>query len=95
MPDFAYLLDPVRPEFVTNPTDDEREVSQRHYEYLRWLDSRGVLTFAARVRERGGIGVVAVDAADEADARRIMESDPQVAKGHMRGRVAPLSVARF
>ncbi len=95
VPLFAYLLEPVRPGFVTDPTETEKAVSARHLEHLRALHNSGRLVFAGRLLEEGGLGIVVVEAGDAAEARAAMEADPQVAEGTMRGRVTPIAMAPF
>jgi uncharacterized protein YciI len=92
---FAYLLDPVRPGFVTEPTPEEKAVSGRHVAYLRSLYDSGKLIFAGRIREEGGLGVVAVRAETIDEARAMMEADPQYREGAMRGTVHAIGVADF
>jgi uncharacterized protein len=92
---FVYQLEPIRPEFVTDPTPSERAISGRHSDYLRELHQRGELVFAGRAMEAGGLGWVVVDVADEQRATEIMKADPQYAEGAMKGRVVQVGLARF
>jgi uncharacterized protein YciI len=92
---YAYMLRPVRPGFVTDPTPEEKAISGRHAAYLRKLFDGGKLIFAARVREEGGLGYVAVRAGDIDEARAIMHDDPQYREGAMHGSVHPIGMAEF
>jgi uncharacterized protein YciI len=92
---FVYRLDPVRPGFVTDPTPEEKAISQRHVAYLRSLHDSGKLLFAMRIREEGGVGMVGVRAETLDEVRGLMEADPQYAEGAMRGSVHPIGMAEF
>jgi uncharacterized protein YciI len=95
MPLFAYLLEPVRGGMVTDPTEAERAVNARHFEYLKSIHESGRLRFAGRLAEDGGLGMVVVDVADDAQAHELMEGDPLISEALMKGRVCAIRAASF
>ena len=89
---FAYIL---RPSFdrrlLTQASPEQRELFDRHGAYLEELHSRGVVRFAGRCYD-GPLGIVVLECADEAEARRIVEADPSVAAGLQEAELYPFAV---
>ncbi len=76
---FMVVLDGTREGWPENMTETELEAMQRHYVYLRNLMYEGKMLLAGPAFGLGGI--VVLNAADEAEARRIMDNEPSVTAG--------------
>jgi len=93
---FVYFLRPRRLEMLTKgPTAEETRVQLEHASYLEVLASRGVVVLAGRTtnNDETTVGLVVVNAADEAVAREIMENDPFVKNNLMAVSLLPFRVA--
>jgi uncharacterized protein YciI len=79
--EFAYQLRPAFDHaFLSNATPEERAVFEAHGEWLEQRYAEGRVLFAGRCFD-GPFGLVVLDAADEDEARRLMEEDPSVRSG--------------
>ena len=93
---YIYFLRPKRLEMLTKgPTAEEARVAAEHGNYLEGLAARGTVMLAGRTsnNDETTIGLVIVNAADEAAARKIMESDPFVKTSLMSTTLFPFRVA--
>jgi uncharacterized protein len=89
---FAYIVRPAFDRrFLARATDEEREVLERHGVYLEELHGKGMVRFAGRCFD-GPLGLVVVEAEDEAAARHIMEEDPSVAAGVQEAELYPFAI---
>lgn len=96
MPQFLYQLQVTRPAMLTaGPTEEEAQTVTAHFERLKELTQQGVVILAGRTLTTGAdsFGIVVFNAADDAAARAIMESDPAVARGVMHAALYPYRVA--
>jgi uncharacterized protein YciI len=79
--EFAYQLRPAFDRsFMSQATPEQRAVFEAHGEWLEERYAEGQVLFAGRCYD-GPFGLVVLDAADEDEARRLMESDPSVREG--------------
>ncbi len=79
--EFAYRVTPAFDQaFLDRAGREELEVFAEHGAWLERLYDEGRLLFAGRCWD-GPFGLVVLEATDEADARRLMESDPSVRAG--------------
>jgi uncharacterized protein YciI len=95
-PLFAYRIHPVRTDMLSaGPTEAEADTVRRHYEYLRTLTAAGTVVLAARTltTDEASFGLVVFHAPDEAAARELMERDPALEEGVMRGELFPYRIA--
>ncbi|HKV56310.1 MAG TPA: YciI family protein [Candidatus Binataceae bacterium] len=93
---FIYFLRARRLQMLTEgPTADEARVLAEHANYLKRLAEEGVVMLAGRTsnRDETTVGIVIVNAADEAAARAVMESDPFVKNAVMNATLFPFNVA--
>jgi uncharacterized protein YciI len=67
----------------------------RHFQYLQKLLKDGILILAGRTLNDGAdrFGIAIIRAADEGEARQVMESDPAVLDGIMTARLFPYRIA--
>jgi len=97
MTEWIYLLHPPRQNFVETITEDEAALmSGPHSGYLADLLAEGTLILAGpSIGSDGGLddGITVIEADDEAAARAVMEADPAIATGLMRGELRPMRVA--
>ena len=91
MPHFFLKLIPPRPTFVADMTEAERAAMQRHADYLAVQLQNGTgVAFGPVFDPAGVFGMGIVEAADEAAARAITDSDPAVTEGVGRYEIYPM-----
>jgi len=96
MAQYLYRLSLKRPALLTEgPTAAEQATLGRHLAYLEELKSRGSLILAGRTLTTGPetFGIAIYEAADDTEARAIMNADPAVADGVMTAELFPYRVA--
>src|SRR5262245_25723384 len=93
MADWLYFLHPPRDGFAATMTDAEREVFERHFEYLELLLAQGVLVLAGPTLGDINTGIAVFEAEDEEAARRVMAEDPAIASGVVTGELRPMRVS--
>jgi uncharacterized protein YciI len=87
-------LIPPRPTFDQDLNEAEGKLMEEHFHYWKELHEKGVCQFGGPVLDaRGVFGVLAIRAADEAEARALADGDPSVKAGIMRAEVAEMRVA--
>lgn len=76
-------------------TEADQAAVGRHFEHLRQATAAGKVVLAGRTTEAADqtVGLVIFEAADEAEARRFMDSDPAVIAGVMTASLHPYTVA--
>ena len=92
---FLYRVRVVRAEMIKSPTEAESAIAQEHFNYLKDLNSKGVIILAGRTLndDETSFGIVIFHAGSEAAARKIMEEDPGVRKGIFHADLFPFRVA--
>jgi uncharacterized protein YciI len=93
MAEWIYFLHPPRDDFAATMTDAEREVWSVHVERLQRLLAEGTLVLAGPTLGRQNTGIAIIEAPDEATAQRLMEEDPAIASGFVRGELRPFRVS--
>ena len=96
MPQFLYRIQPARPAMLTEgPTPEEARRVGAHFAYLQALATRGTLLLAGRTTTSDAttFGIAIYEAADEREARAIMDDDPAIRAGVFRAELFPYSVA--
>ena len=91
-----YQFEAVRPELITDAdawTEDDLEVAEAHFAYLKQATDEGIVILAGRSTDGVGPAIVILDIAEEDEARHFMENDPFVANGLMRGHLHPFRAA--
>jgi uncharacterized protein YciI len=89
---FVYLVRPAFDRaFLKTATKAQREVADRHGDYLTSLAERGKLLLAGRCSD-GPFGVVVIQASNEAEARLLMKADPSVRAGVQEAELHPFEV---
>ena len=93
MPQWIYIINPCRPDFITTSTDEENAKVGEHFHYLKGLLAEGKLILAGRTQDDVPQGYVIYEADDEQEAQRMFEEDPAVKAGVFVGKVRPYFVA--
>lgn len=85
MAEWIYLLHPPRDDFAASMSDEERAAFAEHRAYLEGHLAQGSLILAGPTGGTVNTGVVVLEAPDEASAQAIMDADPVIVAGIMRG----------
>ncbi len=92
MAHYLIMYRPPRDTFTDDATTEEEAVMEKHFDYLKRLESEQKLVLAGRIEDaRFGIAIIRAD--DEDSARTIMEQDPAVAGGVFTGELLPFRLA--
>jgi uncharacterized protein YciI len=92
MPEFIYLIHPLRHEFFDSPTPQEAAVMDAHYQYLKQATTEEVVLLAGPCLDET-FGLVVLTADSEADARAFMLNDPAVKSNVMMAELHPMKVS--
>jgi uncharacterized protein YciI len=92
MPDYIYLIHPLRHQFFDNPTLQEEAVMKAHYEYLNKATSEGVVLLAGPCLDET-FGVVVFKAESDESARAFMLNDPSVESNVMMAELHPMRIS--
>jgi len=90
---FIYFLQPKREGVVDAPTDDERFVIEAHFQYLLKLCDEGVVVLAGPSTEPPPTGIVIVRTGSREEAQALMDNDPAIEGGVMKGRLSAFKIA--
>ena len=91
MPEYIYLIHPLRHEFFDNPTPQEAAVMDAHYQYLKQATTEEVVLLAGPCLDET-FGLVVLTADSEAAARIFMLNDPAVKSNVMMAELHPMKV---
>jgi uncharacterized protein YciI len=91
--EWIYFLHPPRDDFAATMTDEERAVWGEHFERLQQMLADGALILAGPTLGTVNTGITVFEAADEAAARGIMDSDPTIAGGFATGELREFRVS--
>jgi uncharacterized protein YciI len=92
MPEYIYLIHPLRHEFFDHPTSFEEAMMDAHYEYLKKATSDNVVLLAGPCLDET-FGVVVFRAENDAAAREFMLNDPSVNSNVMMAELHPMSIS--
>jgi uncharacterized protein YciI len=92
MPEFIYLIHPLRHEFFESPTMQEEAAMQAHREYLQQADSQGVVLFAGDCLDET-FEMVVIRSENEQAALDFMMNDPSVKRNVMMAELHPMRVS--
>jgi uncharacterized protein YciI len=93
---FLYRVTLRRPALlIDGPTEIEQRQLSAHFAYLQDLTQRGIMILVGRTQTTGPetFGLAIFEAEDEAAARKIMEADPAISSGLMKGELFPYKIA--
>lgn len=92
MPNYIYLIHPLRDEFFEFPTHEEEIAMQEHYEYLKTGIESGKVILAGPCLDNT-FGLVVFQADDDADANAFMMADPSIQANVMMAELHPFKVS--
>jgi uncharacterized protein YciI len=92
MPDYIYLIHPLRHEFFNSPTSQEEAVMEAHFEYLKKATQEGVVLLAGPCLDET-FGVVVLKADSDEAAKVFMLNDPSVKSNVMMAELHPMKVS--
>jgi uncharacterized protein YciI len=93
MRSWVYFLHPPRPDFAATMTPAEEAVFGEHFGHLQRLLEDGTLVLAGPTLGTENTGIAVFEAPDEPAARAVMESDPAIASGTVRGELREMRVS--
>lgn len=93
MAEWIYFLHAPREDFAATMTAEEQAIWGVHFERLQRLLDEGTLIMAGPTLGPVNTGIAVIEAPDEDAARRLMEEDPAIASGVVRGELRPFRVA--
>ncbi len=92
MPEYIYLIHPIRHEFFEDPTPGEEAVMEAHFDYLKEATSKGVVLLAGPCLDET-FGVVIIHTDNDEAARAFMLNDPSVKNHVMITELHPMKVS--
>jgi uncharacterized protein len=92
MPEYVYILHPLRHAFYDQPTPEEEAAMQAHFEYLKNAVTRGQVILAGPCLDET-FGLVVFRANDEDAARTFMFNDPSVQANVMMAELHPIKIS--
>ena len=92
MPDYIYLIHPLRHEFFESPTPYEDAAMNAHYEYLKKATAEGVVLLAGPCLDET-FGVVVFTADSDEAAQAFMFNDPSVISNVMMAELHPMTIS--
>jgi uncharacterized protein YciI len=82
MSTFVLRVQPPRPSFALDMSDEEREIMGRHAAYWqRFVDSGQMVIFGPVLDSTGSWGLGVIEAEDEEELRAFAAADPAVTAG--------------
>ena len=91
MPDYIYLIHPLRHEFFDAPTPEEEQAMEEHFEYLKNATEQGKVLLAGPCLDET-FGVVVFTADSDDAARAFMFNDPAVESNVMMAELHPMRI---
>ena len=93
MAQWIYFLHPPRENFAETMTPEEEATFAEHFEHLQRLLADGVLVLAGPTLGRVNTGLAIFEAEDADTARAVMDSDPAIRQGVVRGELREMRVS--
>jgi uncharacterized protein YciI len=90
MPNYIYLIHPLRDSFFENPTNEENVVMEEHFQYLK----NGHVLLAGPCLD-DTFGLVVFHAEDETSANAFMMNDPSIKNNVMMAELHPFRISLF
>jgi len=76
-----------------NWTDEDNQIVNKHFNYLKELLNQNKLILAGRTTNEDKFGIVIFEAESDESAQEIMNNDPAILNGIMTGELYPYRVA--
>ncbi|MBY6035740.1 hypothetical protein KUV80_03710 [Fictibacillus nanhaiensis] len=90
--EFLYQIMPIRENFTSNQTAEEKNALEAHFFYLQNLLQEGKLVLAGPCLD-ASFGVVILQNIEEEEAQTIMMNDPAIVNEIMTGKLYPFRVS--
>lgn len=78
--EFALVIRPTREDFISTISEIEQDLISQHFEYLRDLSEKGIVTYAGRC-EDGEFGIILIESDCHKEADKIVLDDPAIKNG--------------
>jgi uncharacterized protein YciI len=91
--EWIYFIHPPRENFAATMTDEEQEVWGVHFERFKRLLAEGVIVLVGPTLGPHNTGIAIFEAADEEEARGLMNEDPVIAGGYAEGELRPFRIS--
>ena len=92
MNQYLTFLTASRATFLDDMTEEENQIVEHHFEYVKSLLAKGRLILAGCCQNEP-LGIVVFEAEDDEEAHRLMHADPAVKAGIFDAEVHPYHVA--
>jgi uncharacterized protein YciI len=93
MPDWILFLHAPRERFADTMSDEEQRIMGAHFERLQRLYADGTMILVGPTLGEVNTGIAVFEAPDEEAAQRIVDEDPAVESGLMRGELRPYKIS--
>lgn len=93
MAEWIYFLHPPRDDFAATMTEAEAEVFGEHFAHLQRLLADGTLVLAGPTLGTTNTGIAVLEAPDREAAEALMNADPAIARGVVRGELREMRVS--
>ena len=93
MAEWIYFLHAPRERFAETMSPEEERIMGEHFQRLGALQAEGTTILVGPTLGDINTGIAVFEAPDEDAARAIMEGDPAITSGLMRGELRPFRVA--
>jgi uncharacterized protein YciI len=92
MPDYIYLIHPLRHDFFEHPTPQEEAAMEAHFQYLKQATAEDVVILAGPCLD-DTFGVIIFRAENDEAARAFMLNDPSVLTNVMMAEMHPMRIS--
>jgi uncharacterized protein len=93
MAEWILFLHAPRERFAETMSDEEGRIMGEHFVRLQRLYAEGAMILVGPTLGQVNTGIAVFEAPDEEAAQRIVDEDPAVASGLMRGELRPYKVS--
>jgi uncharacterized protein YciI len=93
MAEWVLFLHAPRERFTETMSDEEHRIMGAHFEWLRRMHADGMTILVGPTLGPINTGIAVFEAADEDAAQRIVDEDPAVESGLMRGELRPFHLS--
>jgi uncharacterized protein YciI len=93
MAEWIMFLHAPRARFAATMSDEEQRIMAEHFERLQRLYADGTMVLVGPTLGEVNTGIAVFEAPDDAAAQRIVDEDPAVASGLMRGELRPYKIS--
>jgi uncharacterized protein YciI len=92
MPEYIYLIHPLRDGYFEQPTPLEAAIMEEHFQYLEHATESGRVILAGPCLD-DTFGIIVFHAEDDAAARVFMFNDPSIKKNVMMSELHPMRIS--